>query len=109
MTHCAHKTAMIIIMVISDEEWKRLKSEIQAEYSETSSKFCKLLSHVFILEELKLQHLPLTFSLTSLKEREPSECSQVLCSPSSDQKRISLNRKQRKCMDVFSDTGLKLL
>lgn len=109
MIHCAHKTAVIIIMVVSDEEWKRPESEIQAEQSETSSRFCRLLSRVFILEELRLQHLPLTCSLTSLKERETSECSRVLSSPSSDQKRISLHRKQRKCMDVFSDTGLKLL
>ena len=66
-------------------------------------------SHVFILQELRLQYLPLTFSLTFLKEREPSECSSVLCSTSSNQKHISLNRKQRRCVGVFSDTGLKLL
>ena len=95
---------MIIIMVILDEEWKRPESEIQAEYSETFPRFCKLSIHVFIL-----QYLPLTFSLTFLKEREPSECSSVLCSTSSNQKHISLNRKLRKCVGVFSDTSLKLL
>lgn len=100
---------MIIIMVILDEEWKRPESEIQAEYSETFPRFCKLSTHVFILQELRLQYLPLTFSLTFLKEREPSECSSVLCSTSSNQKHISLNRKLRKCVGVFSDTSLKLL
>jgi len=34
--------AMIIIMVILDEEWKRPEPEIQAEYSETFPRFCKL-------------------------------------------------------------------
>ena len=34
--------AMIIIVVILDEEWKRPESENQAEDSEAFSRFCKL-------------------------------------------------------------------
>lgn len=60
MTHASHRMAVTITMVISDEEWKCPQSELQVEYSETSSRFSKLSNHVFISEELGLQTTPLS-------------------------------------------------